>query len=76
MSNPNVGQVYAQIIRDVVETSRLDFEEGGVDESVLDELSAVSITLKRTSLEHKSSSVLNSTACLLFYFVFSHGERG
>jgi transcription initiation factor TFIIA large subunit len=43
MSNQNVGQVYAQIIRDVVDTSRLDFEEGGVDESVLEELSMVSI---------------------------------
>lgn len=43
MSNPSVGQVYAQVIRDVVETSRLDFEEGGVDESVLEELNIVSI---------------------------------
>ncbi|KAI9744619.1 MAG: transcription factor IIA subunit alpha [Claussenomyces sp. TS43310] len=39
MSNSNVGNVYQQIIRDVVESSRVDFEEGGVDEGVLEELS-------------------------------------
>lgn len=42
MSNNSVGTVYQQIIRDVVESSRVDFEEGGVDEGVLDELSRVS----------------------------------
>lgn len=42
MSNQTVGTVYQQIIRDVVDSSRVDFEEGGVDESVLDELSRVS----------------------------------
>lgn len=42
MSNQTVGAVYQQIIRDVVDSSRVDFEEGGVDESVLDELSRVS----------------------------------
>lgn len=41
MSNAAVGQVYQQIIRDVVESSRVDFEEGGVDEGVLEELSRV-----------------------------------
>ncbi|KFX95174.1 hypothetical protein O988_05931 [Pseudogymnoascus sp. VKM F-3808] len=41
MSNQTVGAVYQQIIRDVVDSSRVDFEEGGVDESVLDELSRV-----------------------------------
>ena len=43
MSNHMVGSVYQQIIRDVVEASRVDFEEGGVDESVLEELANVSI---------------------------------
>ncbi|KAI1448760.1 transcription factor IIA, alpha/beta subunit [Annulohypoxylon stygium] len=38
MSNSQVGQVYNQIINDVLEASRLDFEEGGVEESVLEEL--------------------------------------
>lgn len=42
MSNQTVGAVYQQIIRDVVDSSRVDFEEGGVDESVLDELTRVS----------------------------------
>ncbi|PQE08557.1 hypothetical protein CJF30_00005408 [Rutstroemia sp. NJR-2017a BBW] len=38
MSNTQVGNVYQQIIADVVDSSRVDFEEGGVDESVLEEL--------------------------------------
>lgn len=42
MSNATVGNVYHQVIRDVIESSRVDFEEGGVDESVLEELSRVS----------------------------------
>jgi transcription initiation factor TFIIA large subunit len=41
MSNNLVGQVYQQIIRDVVDSSRVDFEEGGIDESVLEELAKV-----------------------------------
>ena len=45
MSNQTVGTVYQQIIRDVVESSRVDFEEGGVDESVLDELTRVSSSI-------------------------------
>ncbi|KAG4222060.1 hypothetical protein PC116_g29465 [Phytophthora cactorum] len=42
MSNSQVGNVYQQIINDVLEASRVDFEEGGVDESVLEELKRVS----------------------------------
>ena len=42
MSNAQVGQVYQQIIQDVIEASRVDFEEGGIDEGVLDELRQVS----------------------------------
>ncbi|KAI1378785.1 transcription factor IIA, alpha/beta subunit [Hypoxylon crocopeplum] len=38
MSNSQVGAVYQQIINDVIEASRIDFEEGGVEESVLEEL--------------------------------------
>ncbi|KAI2471348.1 transcription factor IIA, alpha/beta subunit [Annulohypoxylon bovei var. microspora] len=38
MSNSQVGNVYQQIITDVMEASRVDFEEGGVDESALEEL--------------------------------------
>lgn len=41
MSNTNVGIVYQQVIKDVIESSRVDFEEGGVDESVLEALSQV-----------------------------------
>ncbi|OLN84309.1 Transcription initiation factor IIA large subunit [Colletotrichum chlorophyti] len=38
MSNTAVGNVYEQIIQEVINSSRVDFEEGGVDESVLEEL--------------------------------------
>jgi hypothetical protein len=41
MSNPQVGPIYQQIIADVVESSRVDFEEGGVEEQVLEELRQV-----------------------------------
>lgn len=41
MSNTQVGNVYQQIIADVVESSRVDFEEGGVDDNVLEELRLV-----------------------------------
>jgi transcription initiation factor TFIIA large subunit len=41
MSNTQVGSIYQQIIADVVESSRVDFEEGGVDELVLEELRQV-----------------------------------
>jgi len=45
MSNTQVGAVYQQIIADVVESSRVDFEEGGVDEHVLEELKLVWMSL-------------------------------
>lgn len=36
-----VGSIYKAIIEEVIESSRTDFEEGGVDESVLEELRKV-----------------------------------
>ncbi|KAK3329434.1 transcription factor IIA, alpha/beta subunit [Apodospora peruviana] len=38
MSNSAVGQVYDHIIQEVINAVRVDFEENGVDDSVLDEL--------------------------------------
>ncbi|CAK7203416.1 transcription factor IIA subunit alpha [Sporothrix eucalyptigena] len=38
MSNNVVGSVYEQIIEDVLTTSRVDFEENGIDDGVLEEL--------------------------------------
>jgi transcription initiation factor TFIIA large subunit len=49
MSNANVGAVYQQVIRDVVESTRVDFDEAGVDESVLEELARVSSRFQRSS---------------------------
>ena len=43
MSNTNVGAVYNQVINDVIEAVRIDFEESGVEESVLQELHKVCV---------------------------------
>lgn len=43
MSNAQVGTVYQSIINDVIDTSRVDFEEGGVDDAVLERLRLVSL---------------------------------
>lgn len=45
MSNAVVGNVYERIINEVVSTSRVDFEESGIDDSVLEELRSVSRTV-------------------------------
>lgn len=45
MSNNQVGNIYRQIIDEVIESSRVDFEEGGVDEGVLEELRKVRCAL-------------------------------
>jgi transcription initiation factor TFIIA large subunit len=44
MSNQAVGSVYEGIIEDVIKKSKEDFEEGGVDETVLEALREVSRT--------------------------------
>ena len=36
------GAIYQRIINDVIESSQVDFEEGGVDQATLDELKQVS----------------------------------
>ncbi|KAM0329355.1 hypothetical protein ACHAQA_004661 [Verticillium albo-atrum] len=38
MSNNVVGNLYQQVIEDVINASRVDFEEGGVEDGVLEEL--------------------------------------
>lgn len=42
MSNSAVGNVYQTIIEEVINSSRVDFEESGVEEAVLEELRLVS----------------------------------
>lgn len=41
MSNAAVGQVYDHIISEVINAVRVDFEENGVDDGVLEELKKV-----------------------------------
>lgn len=77
MSNSQVGPVYQQIISDVIESSRVDFEEGGVEEGVLEELKQVCASFSCTdafmsvvlrtfwSISARSSRRHTSVACLL-----------
>jgi transcription initiation factor TFIIA large subunit len=50
MSNSQVGGVYQQIINDVIAASRVDFEEGGIDEAVLEQLRKVSVISSSSSI--------------------------
>ena len=44
MSNQAVGPLYQTIIEEVIAASRVDFEENGIEENVLEELRQVSRT--------------------------------
>ncbi|KAK6582178.1 hypothetical protein PZA11_005875 [Diplocarpon coronariae] len=76
MSNNQVGNVYAQIIDDVIMSSRLDFEEGGVDERVLQDLRmvcyfslAVSVNI-HLLVECAASTSLISRRISIFIFCY------
>jgi transcription initiation factor TFIIA large subunit len=58
MSNNTVGSVYLQIINDVIDSSRVDFEEGGVEEAVLEELKQVSLFSTIPPLLYSACSLL------------------
>jgi hypothetical protein len=58
------GEVYVKVIKDVVEQSRVDFEEGGVEASALEMLQLVSNNL--ISYQHESFSMVNSRTIHLF----------
>lgn len=58
MSNTNVGMVYDTIIQEVINSVRVDFEENGIEEGVLDELKKV-----RFSFSLFPSSDLFSRCC-------------
>lgn len=49
MSNASVGNIYHQIINEVIEASRVDFEDQGVGEEVLEELRKVCFFLPFSS---------------------------
>jgi hypothetical protein len=53
MSNAHVGAVYDHIIQEVINAVRVDFEENGVDDGILEELKKV-----RTSLHSLHSPAL------------------
>lgn len=53
MSNTNVGMVYDTIIQEVINSVRVDFEENGIEEGVLDELKKRwQIKLSQMSVAH------------------------
>ena len=77
MTNNNVGTVYQQVIADVVESSRVDFEEGGVDERVLEELRLVSSPfLPPTSLSISLIPLLHLSPFSCVFSAFSYRFRG
>ena len=70
--------VYQQIIADVIESSRVDFEEGGVDEHVLEELRQVCFCLRslcanaNIHVSHLSSLSTFLTECYRDFRTFLH----
>lgn len=44
MSNATVGNVYDHIIQEVINAVRVDFEENGVDDGILEELKKVRLS--------------------------------
>lgn len=56
MSNNTVGAIYRSIIEEVIESSRTDFEEGGVDESVLEDLRQVRCLCHHDHQKHQHPS--------------------
>lgn len=66
MSNQAVGGVYQTIIEEVINSSRVDFEENGVEESVLEELRLVSSCLmsRLVPLSPSTFPTLSNTSSL------------
>lgn len=56
MSNASVGNIYHQIINEVIEASRVDFEDQGVGEEVLEELRKVCSFFPLSSLRTSSNT--------------------
>lgn len=79
MSNNVVGGVYQSIIEEVMNTSRVDFEENGVEESVLEDLckvrrdkfSSLFLCFLSASFPH-SEEVLSSQLRLIWVFISIH----
>lgn len=65
MSNNLVGTIYQQIINEVIEASRVDFEDQGVGEDVLDELRMV----RFLPLFLVTNQTISSTFCLSIHTI-------
>lgn len=82
MSNNTVGAIYRSIIEEVIESSRTDFEEGGVEESVLEDLRQVrclcAIIVVVIVNQSINQSIHPSSSCPASYFIIprtSHRSR-
>lgn len=61
---PSQGEVYVKIIKDTIDLSRTDFEEGGVDASTLEVLQSVSShEFLLLSTQIQTSTPCNSKEC-------------
>lgn len=80
MSNANVGAVYEHIIDEVINTVRVDFEEGGVGEDILEELKKVSACRISLSSSPLASAAWRSASVpirfLFFFLLLFFGEMG
>lgn len=74
MSNQAVGPVYQSIIEEVINSSRVDFEENGVEESVLEELRLVSPEFFSQSAPSRGTSAV--VKCRVFAHTKDGGEGG
>lgn len=70
MSNNLVGTIYQQIINEVIEASRVDFEDQGVGEDVLDELRRVRF-LPPFLVTHQTTSFLLAACQFIPYHTIS-----
>lgn len=76
MSNNLVGNIYRQIIDEVIDSSRVDFEEGGVEEGVLEDLRKVRYVSSSLSLASRIANSINRSPSKSFRIVCSlHPKR-
>ncbi|KXJ91266.1 transcription factor IIA, alpha/beta subunit [Microdochium bolleyi] len=75
MSNNQVGSVYQQIIQDVIDSSRVDFEEGGIDEGVLEELKKTWSPARAAIKTHAGVTTLRKTSPAVSVLVFGWQKK-
>jgi len=64
MSNTHVGGVYDHIIQEVINAVRVDFEENGVDDGILEELKKVRTSLSTLPQSPHLHAILFPFICI------------